>query len=176
MEVSKHALKRWRERVNPDAGPERAQSEMLKGLEQAIRVYDELDNAYFIKDNILFIVKDEVVVTVVNLDFGFSEDINRVICRMQTERLLELKKKLEEAQEQAQQHISAINDRLAVLDSEKAEVEARLQEICSKRRKLELAREEVEKGLEALRKQYAAEFSKLKYSLDFRLETVRKNA
>lgn len=174
-----HAVKRWRERVNPEAGEDQAVEEMQKVFEQAVMVFEEVEEGglvrYLVKDDILFVydVTTNKVATVIDIDFGFSQEINRRLARMQTEYVLQLAKRIAENRAATEKRLAGLDNSISVSEGEIKSLEAKLEAVRATQRKLLQTKEELIKEQEALRKDYEAEFMRLKYSVNYRMETLK---
>jgi len=180
VNVSKHAVKRWRERVNPDAGEEQAAAEIERALREGTVVWEENEEGvmtqYVVHGDTMLIHAPEMgtVVTTIKVDFGFSEEINRELCRMQVEHILELGRRVKEEGARLAEAEREFDRELALIDSEIAGLEARLEAARAAQRRVAHVREEARRRYEALKKEHEREFHKLKYSVGYRLEALRE--
>jgi hypothetical protein len=124
MRVSKHAKQRWVERINPDRINPDLEQEILEAFNRAIEIYQEKDNEKIIRflvlDQILFVhdVSEDILVTLIDIRFGFNIDIDREICKRQVQYVLLLKKNLEAVSEKIIHEKKELNYTLKVLRCE----------------------------------------------------------
>jgi len=160
VKVTEHAKQQWIKRFNPESqDPEK---EIEQAVAAAVEIYEEEDtgNKYespariMVKDNILCVClkEEDVVVTVIDINFGFSPEINLEVCKMQTERILKVKEELSGLEEYVQ------------MEAAKTEAkEFTISKCCDEK-------DALMKRLEAKRAEYIAETNKLRYSINYRLE------
>lgn len=179
MIITKHARKRWPERANPDASPEDMDGEIYAAFDQATIIHEEDENEeiiqYRVKDNILFIysTKNDKLITLVEIDFGFSPEVNLVICKHQVERILDLKARIESEEAAAALQQEEIDHRLLAVAGDIAELELKLQAHKAAEDRLKQQKVELAKALEAMKSEFMNEFSRLKYSIRYRVGTSR---
>lgn len=181
MIIGKHARKRWIERVNPNAAsmaPEEVDAEIQAAFNQAAVVHEEENGEsvqYRVKDDIFFIynLAADKLITLVDIDFGFSPEVNLTICRVQTKRVVELKEKIAAETALVEMSCEEVDHKLLAVDDEITELEARLEAARATRGRLEQQKAEKSKGLEALKAEFACEFNRLKYSIRYRVESQK---
>jgi len=180
--IGKHPRKRWIERVNPGAAsmvPEELDTEIQAAFDKAAVVHEEEENGeqiqYRVLDDIFFIynIAADKLITLVDIDFGFSPEVNLTICRVQTERVLGLKERIAAETKQVELSCADIDHKLLAVDDEIAELDARLAAARATRGRLELQKAEKSKGLEALKAEFASDFNRLKYSIRYRVESQK---
>ncbi len=177
MMVSVHARDRWIKRFNPKAN--NVVEEILKEKSQAIEILQTKESPnklmeYSVKDNMLFVVdlRRDMLVTVIDIVFGFGEEIDRELCRMQTKKILRLKEGLQEEEEIFASQVRGIEEEMLVLEAEleKAKMEVKRREDL--RNKLGEEKRRYVKILATKRKEYEKEVNKLRYSINYRLEML----
>lgn len=179
MNISKHARKRWPERGNPDVAPENIEQEIISAFDRAVIVYEEEEEdglmQYRVYRDILFVynLHSDKLITLVNIDFGFSPEINLEICRLQVEKVLYLQKKITEEEAAIKKLCEEIDYRLLAVIGDIAELERKLEAEKAAERRLNQQKIEISKGLEAMRAELANEFSKLKYSIRYRADALK---
>jgi len=179
MNISKHARKRWPERGNPDAAPEDIDQEIISAFDQAVIVHEEEEEGglmqYRVYRDILFIydLHSDKLVTLVNIDFGFSPEINLEICRLQVEKVLDLQNKIAEEEAAVKKLHEEIDNKLLAVAGDIAELERKLEAAKAAERRLNQQKHEAIKGLEAVKAEHANEFSKLKYSIRYRVNALK---
>lgn len=172
MKIPKHAKKRYLERINPSS--QDPDKEIFEEHAQAVLVKEEtVDNEtvqYSVKDEALYIYNKtrDLMITIVDIDFGFSGTVNLELCRLQLKRVLELKERFEIEENRAAGADVELCRNLEVLDSEISQLEAQIEAVKSSRDRIVTTRIEVSKALEAMRQEYIYEANKIIYSTDFR--------
>jgi len=177
MMVSVHARDRWIKRFNPKAKD--VVGEILKEKNQAIEILQTKESPnkymeYSVKDNMLFVVdlSRNMLVTVIDIVFGFGEEIDRELCRMQTEKILRLKEELQEEEEFFVSQARGIEEEIIVLDGELEAVKMEVARREDLRNRLGEEKRQYTKKLEIKRKEYEKEVNKLRYSINYRLEML----
>jgi|GEM_PF-4995406 hypothetical protein len=177
MIVSNHAKERWIKRFNPKA--KNVVEEIMRAKDQAIEILsvEECPGKYMeysVKDNMLFVVdlNQGVLVTVVDIVFGFGEEIDREIGRLQTEKILRLKEEVANEEDFFAVQIKGIDEEMVVLEGEIEKVRAELLERENLKTKLREEKKEYMKKRDIKRKEYEKEVNKLRYSINYRLEML----
>ena len=178
--VSNHAKERWIKRFNPKAkNMGNVGEEIMNSKNRAIEILtvEECPGKmmeYSVKDNMLFVVdlSQGVVVTVVDIVFGFGEEIDREICRLQVEKILRLKEELASEEDFVAVQIKGLDEEMVVLEGE---LEKAREEVIKREDLKTKLREEKKKHMkerDTKRKEYEKEVNKLRYSINYRLEMI----
>ncbi len=177
MKISEHARQRWLERINPDARD--VDNEILEARKQAVEFFREEDAnkliAYALKDNILFIheLKEDVLVTVIDVDFGFSQEINKQICSMQLNRILAAREELSAEEDFVRCETEGIDTDLVLIEEEIKKIKADLEVKEAAKNRLLSHKEALLKDLQVKLRGYLCEVDRIRYSISYRIENIK---
>lgn len=177
MKVSEHARQRWLERINPDARD--VDGEIMEAKKQAVEFFREKEGGkligYAIKDDILFIYElgEDVLLTVIDVNFGFSPEINRQICKMQIERILSVKDELEAEEDYVRSEMEGIDGDLILIEAEIRKIRADLEAKEAGKARLLSHKDALMKELEKKQEEYLNEVNKIRYSINYRIEGIK---
>lgn len=149
MNLVKHFYKRWVERVVGIEDEVEANryitenQEMIKEHAETMYLYatfmykgqigDHVTRNYYIKDNYILITNasDDAMITVFEVDYGFTGDVNDFIRKRTMEEIQALYAELEEAELEVAVTVDEANAKLLALDVEIEELKKRLEQAKS---------------------------------------------
>lgn len=105
--VTKHARERWTERVNPKSN-EDAEEQIRKAFNVSVHICDDSQDSnkqyYINNEHWIFVYnkKDDTIITVYEVDFGFYKGLNKKIAVDLLERLEYISNKIAKLDEQQQ--------------------------------------------------------------------------
>ncbi len=167
MNITKHALQRWEERVGKD---EQVMKDML---EKATYIWTgEKSSHFYLCEDVMFVIKNKNVVTVFTVDFGFGKEINNNIIQGLLAEIDRLQVEIEEIE---------TSPDLIKLDIELDEVDAKIKHLNNKiamlqsvRNKVSMEKNAILKEKENLEDEHESACKKLCYSLSWRIENLGK--
>lgn len=177
MKISEHARERWRERFNPEAGD--VDGEIREAFAKAVEIFREDGErtvSYAVKDNILFVrdAEEDVMVTVVDIVFGFEPGIDREICRMQLKRIEEMKEAIANLEDFCRTEGEGLDSDIFVVEEEIKKLKAELTAMEARKARFLCQKEVWSRELEAKKAEYLKEVNKLRYSINYRLEMMKE--
>ncbi|GBF34120.1 hypothetical protein DCCM_3232 [Desulfocucumis palustris] len=176
MNITRHAKKRYRERINSDT--ENIEQEIIDCYEKAVAVYEEGVNGdskeFLVHENVLFVYTPvtDTIITVIDINFGFSESVNMELCRLQLERVLSLKERLSSEKSKASKVYEKFDKKITVIDGEIDLLQKKLEAIQAKRELILASKTKIFKNVQSTEKEYIAEAKRLVYSTSFRVEEL----
>lgn len=174
MEVTRHAVKRWIERVDPAAAAEVAETAIRDALNQAEWIYQADQDGkltdFFMLDDIVLVVADGCVVTVFRAEYGFGPEIDQRVCQELKAALAAAREKLDRARDAAKAHAAAVAGEREAIEGERRRLEARLEVLRARENRLLEAQAEHDRQVEELEHEVESYARKLVYSLAYRLE------
>ncbi len=167
MKITKHAKDRWKQRVGED------EQEISKKFNKATYVWTAEDESeFYLYDNIMFVAKNDHIVTVLIVDYGFGKEINDSITKSLLAEIDRLQVEIEEMENSPE---------LARLDQEMDDIDAQIKALANEVDRLQKVRNKVFNEKEAILKEkdnkvYDCESAckKLCYSLSWRIENLGK--
>jgi hypothetical protein len=171
--VSKHAAKRWAQRVmgmsviESDYYVRDHYSELVKvvmaGYASAELVWTGLDKTeyWFDADNIMYVLTSGTIVTLYEMDFGFNKDINRMITQNQLDVLRNSHRGIADAVRQADAQAIEINGELSTIDADINLLQSKIDLLATRKSTLTSQLNENSRAAIVARQTYNAEFSKL---------------
>lgn len=173
LDITKHAIQRWSERIDQSADKERAESALRDAFNQATLVYQEggdLPTQFYLKDDIVFVVVETQIVTVYRAEYGFGGDIDRRICDELKRKLADAQGRLEKAEAAAKKITLSVQQQIDRIQSERRRLELRLKTLESRENKLMETLTQEGRKLDELRHEVGSYARKLVYSIAYRLE------
>lgn len=122
---------------------------------------DEEITYYVDKDNNVFVVGSNTIITMYVADFGFSKEINHMIVIKQSGVLYDVRNAWNKVQATQREEISAISEEVSQIDDVIQELEIRISRELSRKTELQLTAERVNKDAEVAKAEFTKEFNKL---------------
>jgi hypothetical protein len=177
MKISEHARERWRERFNPGTGD--MDQEIREAFLRSVEIFREDGDEparYLVAENILFVHdwKNDVLVTVVDIVFGFEPGIDLEICRMQLKLIETLKEELNGLAGYFNVKTEELDRSILLVEGDIEKIRAELIAKETQKRRMLCQKQEWDKELEAKKAEYLKEVNKLRYSINYRLEMLKE--
>lgn len=179
--VSDHATKRWVQRkigIKDENQLEEYKVEHLPQLHKDIleafksssEIWEDEEGYkyYFDNDNMVYIVRGNVIITIYEEDFGFSKSINRMIVIQQAQVLLEAHNQWKNIEKKYCNEVKEISSDLHSCEDEIETAELLISNLKYKKEEILARKEKSKEDLKASREVYEAEFVKL-----FRIKGVQ---
>jgi hypothetical protein len=131
---------------------------------------------YLVAENILFVHdwKNDVLVTVVDIVFGFEPGIDLEICRMQLKLIETLKEELNGLAGYFNVKTEELDRSILLVEGDIEKIRAELIAKETQKRRMLCQKQEWDKELEAKKAEYLKEVNKLRYSINYRLEMLKE--
>lgn len=180
LKISKHAVQRWVERVDPGAtNKDKVEVAIREAFGKAELIYqkrgDEPADFWLSNDGVIFVVVDGQVVTLYKAEYGFDPEIDQRICRELRQALGKAKTRLANAEDIAGRYALELRTQIDAIEAERRQLEARFQVLQSKENKLREHQTMLEREVEARRREVEGYAQKLVYSVAYRLEWAGQN-
>jgi hypothetical protein len=170
LTVSKHARERWQKRVNSTAG-EDAEEQARQACQNSDYIGDDpkdLDVSYYVSaDHWLFCVntKKEHIITVVEIDFGHDDDLNKII----TNKLLD---KIRKARNEYNKENKKVDENMLFIQSEKERLDNEIKILEQEYKKLEATEQTVSAELSIKKTKLDGLIKEIVYSIAFRQDQL----
>ncbi|MDI6711487.1 MAG: hypothetical protein QME76_12540 [Bacillota bacterium] len=183
MQVRGHAIERWVERIAPEQSDESdafITRQIIDTFGRAKLIYTEAgedgETEFWLAEDIVLVVIAKSVVTVFKADWGFGEDINRIVAERLVAKLLDLRDRRSKVAERIGRETVEIDRQLEEVRDDTERLNAEMERLKAKARKLRHYKDELEKQLVALDREIETVAKRLVYSVAYRLEWARKKA
>ncbi len=175
MEVSKHAAKRWVERIDRTAMEADAVAAVADAVIRAELLYRKPEEdgqivEFYLLDDVVLVAKNNTVLTVFRAEYGFNAEIDRQVCTQLKLALAGAREELRRAREEAEQHATAAQDQLDRINAERQQLEARLQMLRARENKLLEEQTELDRRVDELEHLVESYAMKIVYSVLYRSE------
>lgn len=125
LKVSGHAIKRYRERINPleGGGDHEVSGLIVQRLQRAVFLYEGTignhgDGQFFLDDDLVFIVRDDTVITLYPAEYNFSPEIDAMIRAHLVQTIVDIRGQIGRAEEDIRKTQSATELQRTLLEQE----------------------------------------------------------
>jgi hypothetical protein len=174
---TKHARKRWQERVNPNVDESIIDQEIVAALNRADYIWadSEGNHHYVDKDELIQYVCNPVnhkIITIVRIDYGFPEDLNHTITKDLIDRVRQKIEVLAVIEENQQKQRDKNATAKARLQNQIDELEAKINAIEAKEKEIEAIEARMDADLASEKKEYDSLAYSLVWSIAYRTDKL----
>lgn len=183
MQTTNHARERYCERVL-NIPPEEIKAYLaehaaevdkaiLKAMAQAEQIWSKDGKNFHIYDTILLVTADKSVITIVECDYGFDQDLNRQIVGHLMEKLRAMRQHQARKTQKENRRLAEIKTNIGKVEQNIKLLESRVREEQAIRRQLVAQSESIEADLDVVQKAIDQECYKLVYSTAYKMDEMR---
>lgn len=167
VRITRHAIDRWRQRVDPDASEEAAEQAIRQALSRAEELCDAEDGAkaYLAGPLVLIIADNGALATVCRPEYGFGPAIDEAIAQKLIEQLHDVRLRKSEWQRRVRPELAAIEERMRAAEDQIRVLQATLERLQHERAALEAEGEELAREEQAVAR-------RLYRSVDYRVDLL----
>lgn len=167
VRITRHAIERWRQRVDPNASEEAAEQAIRQALSRAEELCDAEDGAkaYLAGTLVLIVADNGSLATVCRPEYGFGPAIDEAIAQKLIEQLHDVRRRKAEWRDQAKPQLQSIEARVRAAEDQIRTLQATLERLRHERAVIEAQGEEL-----AREEQVVAH--RLYRSIDYRVDLL----
>lgn len=167
IRITRHAVERWRQRVDPAADDEQAEQALREALARAEELCDAEDGAkaYLSDGLVLIVAQNGALATVCRPEYGFGDAIDRSIAEQLITQLHEVRARRARWREQSAPRLRALDERIRATEDEIRVLQATVERLKLERQALEAEDREMAEAEHAIAQ-------RLYRSIDYRIDLL----